>query len=139
MFEYGSARRVYSLNGQGLVTLNRREKKDAYYLYRALWNKAQPTVHLVDRRYRLRSDEQQSFTVYSSVGEPTLLINDDTVAMHAYAPCQYRSDTVLLQGSVQVRVSADTWGDVVNLQIGSLLRPRTRLGLPQTTSPQTKD
>lgn len=139
MFEYGSARRVYSLNGQGLVTLNRREKKDAYYLYRALWNKERPTVHLVDRRYRLRSDEQQSFTVYSSVGEPTLLINDDTVAMHAYAPCQYRSDTVLLQGSVQVRVSADTWGDVVNLQIGSLLRPRTRLGLPQTTSPQTKD
>lgn len=137
MFEYGSARRTYGLNGQGLVTLNRREKKDAYYLYRALWNNEQPTIHLVDRRYRLRSDDKQAFTVYSSVGEPTLLINDDTVRMNAYAPCQYRSDTLLLQGAVQVRVSAGGYGDGVTLQIGSFLRPRTRLVLPQTADPQT--
>ncbi len=137
MFEYGSSRHPYGLNGQGLVTLNRREKKDAYYLYRALWNKEQPTVHLVDRRYRLRSEERQSFTVYSSAEQPLLLINDDTVALHAYAPCQYRSDTVLLQGSVQVRVSAGGFGDGVTLQIGSLLRPRTHLALPQTANRQT--
>lgn len=137
MFEYGSARRTYGLNGQGLVTLNRREKKDAYYLYRSLWNKEQKTVHLVDRRYRLRSDERQAFAVYSSAGEPLLLLNDDTVRMTAYAPCQYRSDTVLLQGAVQVRVSAGGLGDGVTLQIGSFLRPRTQLVLPQTANPQT--
>ncbi len=133
MFEYGSARRPYSLNGCGLVTLNRREKKDAFYLYRALWNKRQPTLHLADRRYRMRSDTLQHFTVYSTQPNPVLLVQDDTVALHAYAPCQYRSDTVTVKGSAQVKVSAGTLGDGSFIQIGSLLKPVGRLALPQTT------
>lgn len=134
MFEYGSARRAYSINGQGLVTLNRREKKDAYYLYRALWNKQQPTLHLADRRYRMRSDTLQHFTVYSSEPNPLLLVQDDTIRLHPYAPCQYRSDTISIHGTAQVRLSAGGLGDGAIIQIGSLLRPAGRLGLPQTTN-----
>ena len=37
MFDYGSSRRPYGVNGARLVTLNRRECKDAYYLYKAMW------------------------------------------------------------------------------------------------------
>ena len=132
MFEYGSARRPYHLNGCGLVTINRREKKDAYYLYRALWNEKQPTLHLADRRLRMRSDTLQHFTVYSSLEQPLLMVEDDTVALHRYAPCQYRSDTVVVKGSAQVRVSAGTVGDGMVIQIGSLLKPAERLALPQT-------
>lgn len=139
LFEYGSARRAYGVNGSGLVTLNRNEKKDAYYLYRALWNKEQPTVHLVDRRYRMRRIDRQQFTVYSSAGRPTLTIQDDTVRLHEYAPCQYNSDTVLLEGSVQVRVTAGGYGDGTIIQIGSVLRPQQRWAPPQTADPQTKD
>ena len=134
MFEYGSARRPYSINGQGLVTLNRREKKDAYYLYRALWNKQQPTLHLADRRYRMRSDTLQHFTVYTSEPNPLLLVQDDTIRLHPYAPCQYRSDTISIHGTAQVRLSAGGLGDGAIIQIGSLLRPVGRLGLPQTTN-----
>ena len=132
MYEYGSARRPYHLNGCGLVTINRREKKDAYYLYRALWNEKQPTLHLADRRLRMRSDTLQHFTVYSSFEQPLLMVEDDTVALHRYAPCQYRSDTVVVKGSAQVRVSAGTVGDGMVIQIGSLLKPAERLALPQT-------
>ncbi len=139
LFEYGSARRPYGINGRGLITLNRNEKKDAYYLYRALWNKAKPTIHLVDRRYRMRPIDRQQFTVYSSVGLPTLTIQDDTVQMYEYAPCQYRSDTVTLNGSVQVRVTAGGLGDGTIIQIGSVLRPQQRWVPQQTTDPQTKD
>lgn len=139
LFEYGSARRPYGINGEGLVSLNRNEKKDAYYLYRALWNKEQPTVHLVNRRHRMRRVDRQQFTVYSSAGEPTLLVQDDTISLHRYAPCQYRSDTVTLDGNVQVRVSAGGLGDGAIIQIGSVLRPQRRLAPPQTADPQTKD
>ncbi len=139
LFEYGSSRRPYSLNGEGLISLNRNEKKDAYYLYRALWNKQQPTVHLVNRRHRMRRIDRQQFTVYSSAGDPTLILHDDTIRMHRYAPCQYRSDTVTLEGNIQVRVSAGGLGDGAIIQIGSVLRPQQRLAPPQTADQQTKD
>lgn len=126
MFEYGSARRPYGLNANGLITLDRREKKDAYYLYRALWNKRSKTVHLANRRDRIRSLSEQSFTVYSSEKDPVLMINDDTVRLWNTSPCIYRSDTVQLRGQVQVRVSAGGVGDGVTMQIGNALRLQPR-------------
>lgn len=126
MFEYGSARRPYGLNANGLITLDRREKKDAYYLYRALWNKRAKTVHLANRRDRIRALSEQSFTVYSSEKDPVLMINDDTVRLWNTSPCIYRSDTVQLRGQVQVRVSAGGVGDGVTMQIGNALRLQPR-------------
>ena len=106
MFDYGSARRPYGINGEGLVTIDRRERKDAYYLYRALWNERKPTLHIVDKRRSLRDRNRQAFSVYSSVGAPTLFVGADTVAMTQYAACQYRSDSVEIQGIVKVKAVA---------------------------------
>lgn len=125
MFDYGSARSPYGINGEGLVTLDRRERKDAFYLYRALWNGEQPTLRLADRRQRLRDAGQQAFRVYSSAGDPVLTIDGDTVAMHPYAPCQYRSDTVMLEsGTVRVRVAAGELADSVRVFVGSALKSK---------------
>ena len=129
MFEYGSSRRTYGLNANGLITLDRREKKDAYYLYRALWNKEAKTVHLANRRDRMRYRTEQSFTIYSSEKNPILLINDDTVRLHRKGPVIYQSDTLQLRGQVQVRVSAGGVGDGVTMQVGNVLRPQARPGL----------
>ncbi len=137
LFEYGASRRPYSIDGRGLVTLNRKEKKDAYYLYRALWNAGQPTLHLAGRRERLTFDALQHFTVYSSAGDPVLIVDNDTVAMHRYAPCQYRSDTLFLDGQVPVRVSAGGIGDRMVIQIGNDLRPRSQL-VPLRTADRRK-
>lgn len=124
MFDYGSARRPYGVNGTGLVTIDRRSCKDAYYLYRALWNTREPTLHLVDKRRRLRDQTRQAFRVYSSAGVPTLLVGQDTVAMNEYAPCQYRSDSVTVTGIVPVRVYAGELEDSVTLRVGNVLKPR---------------
>lgn len=129
MFEYGSSRRTYGLNANGLITLDRREKKDAYYLYRALWNKEAKTVHLANRRDRMRYRTEQSFTIYSSEENPILLINDDTVHLHRKGAVIYQSDTLQLRGQVQVRVSAGGVGDGVTMQVGNVLRPQARPGL----------
>lgn len=136
MFDYGSARRSYGVNGEGLVTLNRRDYKDAYYLYKAMWNREEPTLHIVGKRRQLRANEMQSFRVYSSEGMPQLIVGADTVAMTEYAACQYRSDSVAVKGTVGVKVTAGNLTDTMTLRVGNVLRSKRYPGLPQTTDPQ---
>lgn len=133
MFDYGSVRRPYGVNGAGLVTLDRRECKDAFYLYKALWNKQEPTLHIVDKRRMLRDSERQAFQIYSSAGAPTLLAGGDTLVMTEYAACQYRSDSVSLQGTVEIKAMAGTLRDSVTLRVGNVLKPK-RLQAPRRTT-----
>lgn len=136
MFDYGSARRPYGINGEGLVTIDRRERKDAYYLYRALWNERKPTLHIVDKRRSLRDRNRQAFSVYSSVGAPTLFVGADTVAMTQYAACQYRSDSVEIQGIVKVKAVAGEQCDSVTLRVGNVLKPKRQPAPRRTAGPQ---
>ncbi|WP_295936042.1 glycoside hydrolase family 2 TIM barrel-domain containing protein [uncultured Alistipes sp.] len=135
MFDYGSSRRPYGINSSGLVTIDRREYKDAYYLYKALWNKQQPTLHIVDKRRTLRDRERQAFSVYSSAGAPKLLIGADTVAMVEYSPCQYRSDSMTLRGQVEVKALAGALRDSVTIRVGNVLKPK-RQPVPRRTANQ---
>lgn len=132
LFDYGSSRRPYGENCEGLVTLDRRDCKDAYYLYRALWNGRQPTLRLADRRSVLRDREEQSFHVYSSAGEPVLTVGEDTVRMTQYAACQYRSDTVPLNGSVEVRVRAGALRDSMRIMVRSVAKSKRQPVLRRT-------
>ena len=136
MFDYGSARRPYGINGEGLGTIDRRERKDAYYLYRALWNERKPTLHIVDKRRSLRDRNRQAFSVYSSVGAPTLFVGADTVAMTQYAACQYRSDSVEIQGIVKVKAVAGEQCDSVTLRVGNVLKPKRQPVPRRTAGPQ---
>ena len=63
MFDYGSYRRPYGVNGAGLVTFDRRDCKDAYYRYRAMWNRRSQTLHIVDKHRRLRDVPRQAFRI----------------------------------------------------------------------------
>lgn len=124
MYDYGSSRSPYGLNGQGLVTLNRREYKDAYYLYRALWNHREPTLYIVDKRRALREHEKQAFRIYSSDGDPRLLVGTDSVKLTRVAPCQYRSDSIAMHGTVMVKAMAATLRDSVVIRVGNVLKPQ---------------
>ena len=136
MFDYGSARRPYGVNGMGLATLDRRTRKDAYHLYKALWNKTTPTLHITGKRQYRRNMPQQSFHLYSSAGTPLLLVNGDTVALNEYAPCQYRSDTVELQGRVHVKATAGKLHDSMTIQVGNVSKTKGFPAPPRTTSQQ---
>ena len=137
LFDYGSARRPYGVNGSGLITLNRREKKDAFYLYRAMWNRNDSTLHIVDKRQRLRDGDKQLFRVYSSAGMPVLTVGADTLVMSEYAPCQYRTDSVALKGVVEVKVAAGDLRDSVTIRIGNVLKPKRTPVLRRTAGRQT--
>ena len=137
MFDYGSYRRPYGVNGAGLVTFDRRDCKDAYYLYRAMWNRRSPTLHIVDKHRRLRDVPRQAFRIYSSAGAPLLLVGGDTVAVTEYAACQFRSDSVDVMGRVEVKAVAGDLRDSVTILVGNVLKPK-RLQVPRRTAgPQT--
>ena len=137
MFDYGSSRRPYGVNGAGLVTLNRRTCKDAYYLYKTLWNKEESTLHIVDKRRRLRDHEMQAFRVYSSAGTPVLTVGADTLALTEYATGQYRSDSIAVKGMVEVKAVAGEMRDSVTILVGNVLKPKRTQVLRRTTGPQT--
>ena len=119
----------YGVNGSGLVTLDRRDRKDAYYLYRALWNAESPTLYIADKHRRLRDVPRQAFRIYSSAGVPVLTVGADTVAVTEYAACQYRSDSVDVSGLVEVKTVAGPLRDSVSILVGNVLKPK-RLQVP---------
>ena len=123
MFDYASSRRPYHLNRSGMVGYDHNTKKDAYYLYRAVWNDNDPTLHIAEGEWQSRTDTLQHFTVYSSVGEPLLLVNGDSVAMTRSARGIYRADSVVVKGRATIEAvdSTATHRHKIDINCGSLL------------------
>ncbi|MCX2451861.1 beta-galactosidase [Pedobacter sp. PLR] len=65
---------VPARNMKGLVTYDRKVKKDAFYWYKANWN-PEPMVYIAGRRFNKRTNPITTVTVYSNAGPPTLIVN----------------------------------------------------------------
>ena len=82
MFDFGAdARAEGGENGQnhkGLVTMDRKYKKDAFYAYKA-WLSDEPFVHLCGKRYVDRVEDVTKVTVYSNLPEVELFVNGESV------------------------------------------------------------
>ncbi|MDY3959847.1 cell wall-binding repeat-containing protein [Romboutsia timonensis] len=63
------------LNDKGLVTYDRKTKKDAFYLYKANWNKDEKFVYITSRRYTKREDNKTDIKVYSNMDSVNLIVN----------------------------------------------------------------
>ena len=59
------------MNHKGLVTFDRKLKKDPFYLYKAYWSK-EPFVHLCGSRYVDRAEDVTEIKVYSNLPEVSL-------------------------------------------------------------------
>ncbi len=82
MFDFGAdARAEGGENGQnhkGLVTIDRKYKKDSFYAYKA-WLSSDPFVHLCSKRYIDRVEDVTKVTVYSNLPEVELFVNGESV------------------------------------------------------------
>lgn len=78
MFDFGAdGRNEGGENGQnhkGLVTFDRKYKKDAFYAYKA-WLSDEPFVHICGKRYVDRVEDVTKVTVYSNQPEVELFVN----------------------------------------------------------------
>ena len=66
-------------NQKGLVTFDRSLRKDAFYLYKAAWNKQEPFVHLCGKRYQNRAVTETEIKVYSNQPSVTLYVDGTKV------------------------------------------------------------
>lgn len=69
MFDFAADGRdeggAHGLNQKGLVTIDRKLKKDAFYLYKAAWS-SEPFIHLCGNRYVDRSETVTDIKVYTN-------------------------------------------------------------------------
>ena len=88
MFDFGAdARNEGGENGQnhkGLMTFDRKYKKDAFYAYKA-WLSDEPFVHICGKRYVDRVEDVTKVTVYSNLPEVELFVNGKSLGRKASA------------------------------------------------------
>jgi beta-galactosidase len=79
MFDFGAAHRtegeIKGKNDKGLITFDRKERKDAFYFYKANWNASDPFVHIAGKRMNKRTNMIQTIKVYSNQTEVELFAN----------------------------------------------------------------
>ena len=64
------------MNHKGLVTFDRKTRKDSFYLYKAWWSD-EPFVHICSKRFVDRTEEKIEVKVYSNLNAVTLFVNGD--------------------------------------------------------------
>ena len=118
LFDFSSDSRregdLTDINEKGLVSYDRKIRKDTFYFYRANWS-SQPTLHLVGRRYVDRPYAVLDVKAYSNAAQAHLSVNGTDVGP---APC---ADGVCLwhavhlqSGSNELRAAADIGGTAVS-------------------------
>lgn len=79
MFDFGAAHRTEGdrpgVNDKGLVTFDRKVRKDAFYFYKANWNKEDPMIYLIGKRNIIRVQRQQTIIAFSNQPEAELFVN----------------------------------------------------------------
>ena len=81
MFDFGSHFRregdLAGMNDKGLVSYDRKTKKDAFYFYKANWSD-QPVLHIASSRFIFRSSPKTEVRVYSNLSSVSLQVNGKT-------------------------------------------------------------
>jgi beta-galactosidase len=82
MFDFASAWRdegdAPGKNDKGLVTHDRKVRKDAFYFYMANWSE-EPVLYITSRRYTQRKQPVTAVKVYSNADSVKLVLNGRTV------------------------------------------------------------
>ena len=93
-------------NDKGIVTYDRRTKKDAFYWYKANWSQ-EPLVHITSRRFEPRTTATIDIKVYSNLPNVTLNVNGSALPPQSSQNHIFRWTSVpLVLGANQVQATA---------------------------------
>ena len=111
MFDFGAAHRTEGdrpgINDKGLVTHDRKVKKDAFYFYKAIWN-PEPMVYIAGRRSVNRVKPVTEVQIFSNCAEVTLKVNGQIIKKmqpDGVKVCIFK-DIRLKKGENNIEVSA---------------------------------
>ncbi len=101
-------------NDKGLVTYDRKTKKDAFYFYQANWTTS-PMVHITSRRFDPRPSGATELKVYSNCPEVELFLNGKSLGKKSAADHVFVwRDVNLPEGKARVEARAQTSGHGVS-------------------------
>ena len=110
---------VPARNMKGLITFDRKIKKDSYYFYKANWSE-EPVLYLTERRNYDREKRHTQVTVYSNIGTPKVYLNGKelTGVRQGYTQIHYVfEDVVLADGKNILKAVASAGGKEYTDQI----------------------
>ncbi|RJG24136.1 glycoside hydrolase family 2 TIM barrel-domain containing protein [Massilia cavernae] len=93
MFDFGSGMRhegdIGGTNTKGLVTFDRKTRKDPFYFYQANWS-SKPVTYITGRRYTERAYQVADVRVYSNAEATSLFLNGREIGSLAAVQCPLR-------------------------------------------------
>ncbi len=129
MFDFGAdARNEGGENGQnhkGLITFDRKYKKDSFYAYKA-WLSDEKFVHICGKRYVDRAEDVTRVTVYSNMPEVELFANGVSLGKKE-APDHFFYFDVELKGDVKLEAVAGEYRDESFIRRVAEFNPAYRL------------
>lgn len=97
MFDFGAAHRHegdrYSINDKGLVTFDRKVKKDAFYFYKANWN-PEKMIHIAGKRCVSSVSNKRDIQVFTNCSKVELFVNGKSMgskSADAYAIVEWKN------------------------------------------------
>ena len=110
MFDFGAAHRTEGdrpgINDKGLVTFDRKVRKDAFYFYKANWNREEPMLYLTGKRNTVRTQRLQTITAFTNLSGAELFVNGKSYGKaipDSYAILEWKN-VVLDPGENEIKV-----------------------------------
>ncbi len=102
------------MNHKGLVTFDRKYKKDSFYAYKA-WLSSEPVLHLCSKRYVDRVEDVTKVTVYSNQPEIELFANGVSVGKQTKGKYPFFYFDVKNEGTTELKVVAGDLTDTATI------------------------
>lgn len=119
MFDFGCDGRdeggVAGRNNKGLMTFDRKIRKEAFYLYKAYWSE-EPFVYVCGRRYAQRAGEKTTVKVYTNQPSVALYLDGQRFEVKNADKVVVFENVPLNEGFTTVVAKAGEWMDSITLE-----------------------
>lgn len=113
------------MNHKGLVTFDRKIKKDSFYLYKAYWSD-EPFVHLCSSRFTDRTESEITVKVYSN--QPEVALYCDGKLIEKKKGSRIFTFRLTITGEHRLEAAAGEWKDTSVVRKTDKPNPSYRLG-----------